>query len=174
MHADIITRKLPFTIAALRIVLTPFYFYAYLFEFRTIAIILFIIATLTDIIDGPLAKKLKVISDSSLEAYIDAIADFVFVTTAFFAFAIAGIYTIWIPIILIIMFLLFVLSSKSRKPLYDPIGKYYGSFLLATIGFTLIFPIEIVYNSIFFIFLIYTIILVLYRIHFLVKLKKAS
>jgi phosphatidylglycerophosphate synthase len=169
-----VTRKLPFLIAVLRIVLTLVYFYAYLFEFRTIAIVLFITAILTDIIDGFLAKKLKVTSESTLESYIDAIADFVFVTTAFFAFAISGIYPIWIPIILIIMFLFFVISSKSRKPVYDPIGKYYGSFLLATIGFTLIFPIEIVYNFIFLIFLVYTIILALYRTNFLVNLRKSK
>ena len=167
-------RKLPFIIAALRIILAPFFFYTYLLDFRIAALGVLIIAILTEIIDGHLAKKLKVTSESALEAYIDAIADFTFVTTAFFAFAIDAIYAIWLPIALILMFLFFVLSSKSRRPVYDPIGKYYGSFLLVAIAITLIFPMETVYSIVFLVFLVYTIILILYRANFLLKLSKSK
>ena len=167
-------RKLPFIIAAIRIILAPFFFYAYLLDFRITALGVLIIAILTEIIDGYLVKKLKVTSESALEAYIDAIADFTFVTTAFFAFAIDAIYAIWLPIALILMFLFFVLSSKSRRPVYDPIGKYYGSFLLVAIAITLIFPMETVYSIVFLVFLVYTIILILYRTNFLLKLSKSK
>lgn len=172
MHDTSKLRKLPFIIAFLRIVLAPLLFYSYLLDFNFTAIAIFIIAALTDILDGHLAKKLKVTSKSSLEAYIDAIADFVFVTTAFFAFGIKSIYPVWIPIVIIGMFLFFVFTSKSRYPVYDPIGKYYGSFLIVTVGFTLFFPIAIIYTIVFWSLVVYTTLLIIYRINYLLRLRK--
>jgi phosphatidylglycerophosphate synthase len=93
------------------------FFYIYLLELRFIAITLIIIIALSDIIDGQLAKKLEVTSTSPLEAYIDAVADFVFVTIAFSAFSITGIYPAWIPLVLVIMFL-FLYSHQIPNALF--------------------------------------------------------
>jgi CDP-diacylglycerol--glycerol-3-phosphate 3-phosphatidyltransferase/cardiolipin synthase len=172
VHDNNRLRKAPYIVVALRIVLAPLFLYAYLLEFDLFAIAFFIIVALSDIIDGQLAKKLEVTSKSSLEAYSDAVADFVFIITSFFAFVINGIYPFWIPIMLTLMFLFFLLTSNSKYPIYDPIGKYYGSFLVATIGFTLFFPMLLVYNIIFFSIIIYSVVLIFYRTIFLFKSRK--
>jgi len=38
------------------------------------------------------------------------------------------------------MFLQFILTSGLRRPVCDPVGKYYGVFLFAAIGVTLALP----------------------------------
>jgi CDP-diacylglycerol--glycerol-3-phosphate 3-phosphatidyltransferase/cardiolipin synthase len=172
VHDGTKLRNVPYIIATLRIVLSPLFFYTCIQNLSIITIGLFITIALTDILDGHIAKILEVTSKSFLESYIDAIADFVFVLTSFFVFAIKGIYPFWLPIIPIVMFLFFAITSNSNRPIYDPIGKYYGSFLFAAIGFTLFFPIVIIYNSIFFCILVYTAVLIVYRSSFLLKIRK--
>jgi phosphatidylglycerophosphate synthase len=162
-------KKTPYVIVILRITLTPLLFYSILYDFTHIAVLLFFAAFSSDILDGFLAKKFKTISSSFLEAYSDPIADFVLVLMAFSAFTLKEIYPSWILILLVFMFLFFIITSNRQKPLYDPVGKYYGMFLIAAIGITLLFPMEIVFNSVFLSILGYTIILVIFRTIFLWK-----
>lgn len=104
-----------------------------------VSIIIFIIALFTDCLDGFIARKLKVTSNYG--AYLDTIADFILIFSIFLAFVIAGLYPYWILILIIFMFLQFILTSGIKKPIYDPIGKYYGAFLFASAGVTLILPL---------------------------------
>jgi hypothetical protein len=38
------------------------------------------------------------------------------------------------------MFGQFVLTSRRARPIYDPVGKYYGVFLVCAVGVTLLLP----------------------------------
>lgn len=38
------------------------------------------------------------------------------------------------------MFGQFVLTSRRARPIYDPVGKYYGVFLFCAVGVTLLLP----------------------------------
>jgi len=38
------------------------------------------------------------------------------------------------------MFGQFVLTSRRGRPIYDPVGKYYGVFLFCAVGVTLLLP----------------------------------
>ena len=45
------------------------------------------------------------------------------------------------------MFAQFTLTNlHSKRTIYDPVGKYYGSLLFGGIGLTLLFPMQIMYN----------------------------
>ena len=59
-----------------------------------------------------------------------------------------GIYSFWISVLIVAMFTQFILTSRLERPIYDPVGKYYGVFLFCTIGVTLVFPKPIVYNAV--------------------------
>lgn len=167
-------KKAPYTVVILRILLTPAFFYAFLWDFTEIAICLFILALTSDFVDGRLAQKLNTTSSSLFEAYLDPIADFVFVLVSFYAFSIRLIYPTWILVVFVFMFLFFIISSNKRRPLYDPIGKYYGTFLFVTIGITILFPIELTFNGVLLTIIVYTIGLVIYRTVFLWKISSEN
>jgi len=127
---------IPNGITAIRLILIAFLLYAYFSDLRFLAVFIFIFAAATDAIDGYVARKLD--STSSVGAYFDVIADFVFILAIFSAFVLNSVYPFWILLILIFMFLQFIIGSKSKRLSYDPVGKYYGSFLFLVIFLTLL------------------------------------
>jgi CDP-diacylglycerol--glycerol-3-phosphate 3-phosphatidyltransferase/cardiolipin synthase len=99
---------------------------------------IFLFACLTDALDGHLARRLG--ASQYLGPYFDATADFLLALAAFSAFVIKGVYPFWTLLLIGAMFLQFILTSGVRRPIYDPVGKYYGVFLFAAIGVTLALP----------------------------------
>lgn len=132
-------KQIPSILSSLRIILAIALFQTYLNEMILTSIIIFIIALSTDYLDGFTARKLG--AATNYGAYLDTVADFILITTIFLAFIITGIYPYWILILIMFMFIQFILTSGTKKPIYDPIGKYYGAFLFASAGITLILPL---------------------------------
>lgn len=128
----------PTGITAFRIVLSILFLYLLINNIKILAIGIFLLAVLTDALDGYLARKFEVSSDYG--AYFDISADFILVLIAFLAFIINGIYPYWLLILIILVFFQFIVTSKFKILIYDPIGKYYGAFLFAIILITLILP----------------------------------
>ena len=79
--------SLPNKLTMLRIVLIPFMMFFYLADFipygigKIIAIAIFIIASLTDLLDGKIARKRNLVTD--LGKFLDPIADKLLTATAF-------------------------------------------------------------------------------------------
>jgi CDP-diacylglycerol--glycerol-3-phosphate 3-phosphatidyltransferase/cardiolipin synthase len=71
-----------------------------------------------------------------------------------------------------VMFAQFVLTSKLARPIYDPLGKYYGVFLFCAIGATLALPHPSVYLAVMAFILGFTIASVISRTMFLLSSKK--
>ncbi len=94
-----------------------------------------VLAAATDVLDGPLARRLGACSPSG--AYLDAVADLIVALAAFVAFTIVGVYPIWAPLLIVAAFALFVLTSGRAGLRYDPVGCYYGAFLFVAAGTTL-------------------------------------
>lgn len=137
--------SIPSGVTALRVVSAPLLLYTFINDLKTWTICLFLFTCVTDALDGHLARRLGV--SSSLGAYLDATADFLLVLTAFSAFVMKRIYPFWTLLLIGSMFLQFILTSRLRRPLYDPVGRYYGAFLFAAIGVTLAFPKPAVYYA---------------------------
>jgi CDP-diacylglycerol--glycerol-3-phosphate 3-phosphatidyltransferase/cardiolipin synthase len=91
-------------------------------------------AIATDVADGYLARHLGF--SSQFGANFDVTADFVFITGVFYYFILQGLYPIWVLVFIVFMFAQFVITSKLSKVFYDPLGKYYGSFLYGAIVLT--------------------------------------
>ena len=130
----------------IRVIAAVLFLCAFLNDLRVWAVCVFFLACLTDVLDGHLARRLGGLP--SLGVYCDATADFLLVLAAFSAFAVKDIYPFWTLLLIGAMFLQFVLSSGLKRPLYDPVGKYYGVFLFAAIGVTLVFPRAVVYTGV--------------------------
>jgi CDP-diacylglycerol--glycerol-3-phosphate 3-phosphatidyltransferase/cardiolipin synthase len=160
-----INKYLPSLITSLRLIFLPLFLYTFLLDLKTISFIIFLSLSLTDVLDGYLARKMNV--SSSRGAYLDTIADFVLLLAAFTAFVIKGNYPSWILFLIIFMFLQFILTSKIKMPVYDPLGKYFGTILFAAALITLIIQNKLLYNSIALFILLFAIISLLSRYIFL-------
>ncbi len=154
-------------IIAIRLAAAPAFVALYLNEQHGWALALFLLAVFTDALDGYVARRIGG-ADLPLGAYSDPIADFVLVLAAFMAFVVEGVYPFWILLMVLSMFAQFVITSKPGRPVYDPIGKYYGVFLFAAVGMALLFPYMVVYNSVLVLILGFTIVSLSSRIIFLV------
>ena len=104
-----------------------------------ISFILLLVACFTDIIDGIIARKLEV--TSNFGAYFDVSVDFSLILIVFIGFVIKLVYPFWLIILICFMFFQFLVTSRSKEPVYDPVGKYLGTLHLIVIGSTLIFMI---------------------------------
>ena len=162
-----IEKLIPSGITALRIVLAPFFFLAVINDFFLYSIGIFVFAVATDAIDGYFARKWGLTSLNG--AYFDVTADFILILAGFSAFVIKGIYPFWILFIIIFMFLQFIITSKSRIPIYDPVGKYYGSFLFLTIFIGLITNNPYLNSFLTILIIVFTFISITSRFIFMIK-----
>ena len=128
----------PTGITASRIILSILFLDLLINNIKIGTILIFLLAVITDAFDGYSARKLGVVSDYG--AYFDIIADFILVLVAFLTFIIIEIYPYWLLLLIVLVFLQFILTSKLNVLVYDPVGKYYGAFLFAVIFVTLICP----------------------------------
>ena len=128
----------PQILSAVRIVFAFLFFYLFLNNLVIETMIFFHIGWFTDILDGISARKLNVASNFG--GYFDAVADFILIFVAFFTLVIKEIFPFWVLIIIGLMFLQFIITSKIERPIYDPIGRYSGVFLFVIIGISITFP----------------------------------
>lgn len=158
-------------VIAIRVVAAPLFLYTFVNNLTTWALGIFLFAVFTDALDGYLARRLGGASPF-LGAYSDATADFVLVLAAFSAFAMKGIYPFWTILLIIAMFTQFVLTSRLERPVYDPVGKYYGVFLFAAIGVTVALPDSAVCHAVLVGILTFTVASLVSRFMFLLGLWK--
>ena len=157
-------------ITAFRVLLAALFLYLFVNDLQIWAIGFLIFACFTDGLDGRLARRFGV--STSFGAYFDVTADFLLVLLVFSAFVLKEIYPFWTLLIISFVFLQFILTAMLCKQLYDPVGGFYGGFLLLAIGFTLIFPSTAVYNIILILIPIYAVMAVVSRSVFLLNCKK--
>lgn len=79
--------NIPNILTILRVILVPFFIYFLFFdelEFKIYAMIIFLFASITDFVDGYLARKWK--QETELGKFLDPLADKILVTSAFLTF----------------------------------------------------------------------------------------
>ena len=131
-------RALPSLVSASRIAAAPFLHHLIVSgRFRDAAVLLGCAAA-SDILDGALARRLD--AETGAGAWIDVTADFALVAAGLAGLVTAGAAPVWVPLLAVLMFGQFVISSWRGGPIYDPIGKYYGGFLFGVLGVFLLAP----------------------------------
>ena len=95
-------------------------------------------AVITDTVDGALARRFGVPSPSG--AYFDVVADFAVVAAAFSAFAGIGVYPAWLVTLIVLVFVVFLFTSRLGRTIYDPVGRSIGGILFAAAAVTLLVP----------------------------------
>ena len=140
-------QTVPWAITSLRVAAVPFLLYSFNQQIRVATYALFLFAICTDFLDGYIAKKLE--ATSSLGSYFDVTADFLFVSGMFLIFILEDFYPLWILLLIVTVFVQFMLTSLySKRTIYDPVGKYYGSLMYGGVGLTLLFPEQLVYKTV--------------------------
>jgi CDP-diacylglycerol--glycerol-3-phosphate 3-phosphatidyltransferase/cardiolipin synthase len=130
--------KIPNGLTSIRFIAAPLFFYAFLNGLFQISVFILVLAGITDVLDGYIARKMD--ATSNIGSYLDVISDFVLIITCFLAYVIRGWYDPLILILIITMFILFIGTSGLQKPVYDSVGKYLGAYLMVMIFISLLFP----------------------------------
>jgi len=96
--------NLPNKLTILRVIMIPFYLVFQLFDFwpgitRWIALTLFIAASLTDMLDGKIARKYNLVTNFG--KFMDPLADKLLVCSALICFVYLGSLSPWVVIIII-------------------------------------------------------------------------
>lgn len=135
----------PNILTVFRIFLTPFFIF-FLFNDSdlsgTYALIIFVVASITDAYDGHYARKYNVVSESG--KFLDPLADKILVSSAFISFAILKIIDFWMVFLIIFrdvfVTLLRMRMKKSNQSLITSnIAKSKTAAQLIIIVFTLLY-----------------------------------
>ena len=140
----------PNILTVFRIFLTPFFVYclfadinnAYLF-----ALLIFIVASITDAYDGYYARKYDVVTESG--KFLDPLADKILVSSAFISFAVLGLIELWMVGLIIfrdifITALRMIMKRNNRTLVTSNIAKSKTTAQLTLIIFILSF---LVFNN---------------------------
>jgi len=135
--------NIPNFLSLLRIILVPVFVIFLIQQEYYNALIIFVIAGLTDVLDGTMARLLN--AQTKLGSYLDPIADKLLLTTSFVILAILGIIPSWLTVIVIsrdfiILLGIAILSLMSInfeiKPAF--IGKVTTALQIAAVFFSLL------------------------------------
>ncbi|AXV38770.1 MAG: CDP-alcohol phosphatidyltransferase family protein [Methanobacteriaceae archaeon] len=162
---------IPSAVTSIRLIAAPIIFYSFLNYNFILAFAVLIIALFSDLMDGYLARKFN--ATSHLGAYLDVTADFTLIITCFLAFVLRGWYNPLILLIITVMFSLFIATSNLKKPVYDHVGKYLGSFLMGMIFLSFLIPNAILRQILSIIFVIFSLISISTRLLFLHNKNKS-
>ncbi len=164
--------SLPNALSYIRIFLSPIFLYTFLNDQILISIGILVFAGITDILDGFIARKQG--SSTNKGAYLDVVSDFILIIACFIAFVVVGWYDPLILVLIILMFMLFIGTSGLKKPLYDPVGKYLGAYLMVMIFISLIFTEPFVRQILVFVLLIISVSSIVSRITVLIRRNKGN
>ena len=129
---------IPSGISSIRFLIVPIFVFTFFKGLYSISMILFAFACFTDFMDGYVARKMDATSNAG--AYMDVAADFVLIMACFSAYVLVGWYDPLVLVLIITMFSLFIATSGLKTPVYDPVGKYLGAFLMGMVVISLLLP----------------------------------
>jgi len=169
MSKNSVKNLTPSVITGIRVILAPIFFLTIINNLLIYSLIIFLLALVTDFLDGYISRKWDVCSSKG--AYFDITADFILIMAGFSAFVIRDIYPFWIIIIIVSMFIQFIITSKPKILVYDPVGKYYGVFLFIIIFLDLIINNSSINLLLVILIVIFTVISIISRLLFILKHK---
>ena len=136
---------IPNILTVMRIFLTPIFIICLFSDFfgaQLWALVIFIVASITDAYDGYLARKNNMVTDAG--RFLDPLADKILVSSAFISFSIMGLIDIWMVALIIfrdlfVMGLRFLMSRRGFIMITSKIAKSKTGVQVGIIIFTLLF-----------------------------------
>jgi len=136
---------IPNILTVMRIFLTPIFIICLFSDFfgaQLWALVIFIVASITDAYDGYLARKNNMVTDTG--RFLDPLADKILVSSAFISFSIMGLIDIWMVALIIfrdlfVMGLRLLMSRRGFIMITSKIAKSKTAAQIGIIIFTLLF-----------------------------------
>ena len=136
---------IPNMLTVMRIFLTPIFIICLFSDFfgaQLWALVIFIVASITDAYDGYLARKNNMVTDTG--RFLDPLADKILVSSAFISFSIMGLIDIWMVALIIfrdlfVMGLRLLMSRRGFIMITSKISKSKTAVQIGIIIFTLLF-----------------------------------
>ena len=136
---------IPNILTVMRIFLTPIFIICLFSEFfgaQLWALVIFIVASITDAYDGYLARKNNMVTDTG--RFLDPLADKILVSSAFISFSIMGLIDIWMVALIIfrdlfVIVLRFLMSRRGFIMITSKIAKSKTGVQVGIIIFILLF-----------------------------------
>ncbi len=136
---------LPNMLTIFRILLTPVFILCLFADFEHAqkwALVIFIVASITDAFDGYYARKNDMVTDTG--RFLDPLADKILVSSAFISFAVLGLIDFWMVVLIIfrdlfVTGLRVVMARKGFTMMTSKIAKSKTGVQIGIIIFTLIF-----------------------------------
>ena len=136
---------IPNILTVMRIFLTPIFIICLFSDFfgaQLWALVIFIVASITDAYDGYLARKNNMVTNTG--RFLDPLADKILVSSAFISFSIMGLIDIWMVALIIfrdlfVMSLRFLMSRRGFIMITSNIAKSKTGVQVGIIIFTLLF-----------------------------------
>ena len=116
--------NLPNKLTVARMIATPIFMFFMMWEFKynyLVALIIFILASLTDWLDGKIARKYNLVTDFG--KFLDPIADKMLTTSALLGFIAKGVGTGITWIVFIVLFREFLIASLRLVAASSPVKK---------------------------------------------------
>jgi cardiolipin synthase len=136
--------NIPNFLSLLRIILVPVFIIFLMQESYTNALLTFVLAGLTDVFDGTLARVMN--KQTKLGSFLDPMADKILLASSFVTLSILGLIPSWLTVIIIsrdfiILLGIVILSMMSITYKIKPafVGKITTAMQIATIFFTLLY-----------------------------------
>lgn len=101
--------NLPNYITLLRIVLIPFFINLMIYGYYREALVVFVVACVTDALDGMIARLTR--TKTELGAFLDPMADKLLIVSAFVTLALLGMLPVWLVIIVVSRDVILALGS---------------------------------------------------------------
>ena len=136
---------IPNILTVMRIFLTPIFIICLFSDFfgaQLWALVIFIVASITDAYDGYLARKNNMVTNTG--RFLDPLADKILVSSAFISFSIMGLIDIWMVALIIfrdlfVMGLRLLMSRRGFIMITSKISKSKTAVQIGIIIFTLLF-----------------------------------
>ena len=143
---------IPNLLTIFRIILVPFFVYFLMSDFygsKLYAIIIFSVASISDLLDGKIARKYGIIT--KFGTFMDPLADKILVASAFLSFVLFGYITLWMLIIIvfrdvIVTLLRMLMEHNGMTMVTSNIGKLKTVIQMLSINLILFYLIIISYD----------------------------
>lgn len=134
-------KYLPNYLTILRLILVPIIFTLIIFEFYWAAFIFFLIANITDILDGRIARKYNLITDWG--KLMDPLADKITQISTISALIIKGIIPFWILVIITVKELIMIIVAFTlyKKKIVTVHSKWYGKAATILLFLAIVFSL---------------------------------
>jgi len=131
----------PSLVTAVRVLLLPVIVGTWIYGHVAVALFLYSLAVLSDVVDGFIARRLG--AASGLGAFFDVIADVVLVVSLLVVLGLHSVVPRWLFLAPLMAASAFFMTSERTSPRYDPVGRHYGGILFLIVGCMLCGPCDL-------------------------------